>query len=69
MAISLSEGWSFYTLVSGVTNVQDHTQGGIYNLLPRQHHCGREMSNILRCCLGNRIYLLLEKQMIFIASK
>ena len=25
-------------------------------LLPRQHHCRRDMSNILMCCLGHRLY-------------
>ena len=26
-----------------------------HSLLPRQHHC-RDMNNIFRCCLGNRLY-------------
>ena len=26
-----------------------------HSLLSRQHHC-RDMSNIFRCCLGNRLY-------------
>ena len=25
-------------------------------LLPRQHHCRIDMSNILMCCLGHRLY-------------
>ena len=32
----------------------------LYNLLPRQHHCKRNMGIILRCCHGNRLYLIIR---------
>ena len=42
------------------TNVQEHIPGKdiLHNLLPRQHNCRKEiiMSNVVRCCLGNRSY-------------
>ena len=38
----------FYTLVPRYNH---------YQLLPRQHHCRKDMSNIHLCCLGNRLFI------------
>ena len=62
---SLSGGWSFYTLVSG-------REGYNYNLLPRQHHCTKEIwATFLDVAwvmgyISSLEYLLIREKLVFL---